>query len=112
VIIPFRGYYEVQFLKKSLDFDDPYSTRVIYEYRGESPFLPLPKDIEERYLAWRKAHLDKLIEESERKEKEREKKRHHVKRVKCWNCGYEWNPRTDNDVVRCPVCRKMVRVSV
>jgi hypothetical protein len=75
VIVPFRGYYKVQFLRKSLDFNNPYKMLINYEYRGESPFLPLPKDVEKRYLAWRMSHSEKLVKErGERARKGKEKR--------------------------------------
>lgn len=55
-----RGYYEVQRLKKWTLFDSPYQTMVKLDYKGECsrqtgslPFPKLPRDIEDRYEAWR-----------------------------------------------------------
>jgi hypothetical protein len=60
VIIPERGYYEVQRLKKWKPFDNPYQTYVKLDYKGEvsrqigsAPFPRLDSDIEDRYQNWR-----------------------------------------------------------
>jgi hypothetical protein len=56
LIIPYRGTYEVQRLRKIADFHNPYDTRAHLDYSGETlgaTFKPLPKDIQKRYDNWR-----------------------------------------------------------
>jgi len=54
VIIPDRGTFEIQQLRRWLPFDDPITPRERLEPRGVGPFLALPSEEEEWYLAWRK----------------------------------------------------------
>ena len=52
VIVARRGYYEVQQLKKFLDFKKA-ERKKRFKYRGEGLFLPLPPAIQTWYDAWR-----------------------------------------------------------
>lgn len=52
VVIAKRGKYEVQQLKKFLDFKKA-ERRKKYTYKGEGYFLPLPPDIQQWYDEWR-----------------------------------------------------------
>lgn len=53
VVVPFRGMYEVQQLKKFLDYKRPHQPRHQLRYRGEGLFPKLPPDIQTWYDAWR-----------------------------------------------------------
>ena len=53
VICAKRGLYEVQQVKKWLDFDRPSKIREGMRYKGEGLFAKLPPDIEEWYVNWR-----------------------------------------------------------
>jgi len=53
VIVPVRGVYEVQQLRHLIDFDDPKRLKDRMRYKGEAPFLELPKDIQTWYDKWR-----------------------------------------------------------
>jgi hypothetical protein len=56
MIVPCRGVYEVQRLKKWADFKNPYETRASLDYSGETlelGFDALEKDVQARYDEWR-----------------------------------------------------------
>jgi len=63
--VPQRGHYEVQRLKKWTLFWKPYETQARLVYEGESHDFPaFPKDVQERYDAWREAR-NKAYDEGE-----------------------------------------------
>jgi len=67
IIVPRRGQYEVQRLKKWADFKNPYETRASLDYQGESlelGFSALPPSIQVRYDLWR-AEMNKRFDEGE-----------------------------------------------
>lgn len=53
VITPVRGRYEVQQLKRWIDYKKPTRTKDRLRYRGEGFSLPLPSHMEVWYQAWR-----------------------------------------------------------
>jgi len=55
VIIPFRGYFEVQEIVLEKDFYNAPREIGRYIYRSEGHFPPLPEEIQRRYDEWRKS---------------------------------------------------------
>lgn len=53
VITPIRGRYEVQQLKRWIDYKHPTRTKDRLRYRGEGFSMALPNHMEEWYRAWR-----------------------------------------------------------
>lgn len=53
VICPTRGKYEVQQLKKLIDFKKPMRIKEKMHYRGQGRFVSLPPDIQKWYDRWR-----------------------------------------------------------
>jgi len=104
IITPIRGIYEIQYLKRRLDFHDVMNTVVSYEYRGESYFPKLPENIEQRYYVWRLKQIEKFMNKKSHKES---KKNKHVL-MTCPYCGHTWVRRTNNAVVRCPKCSRLI----
>jgi predicted Zn-ribbon and HTH transcriptional regulator len=104
VIVPIRGVYEVQYLKRRLDFHDVMNTIVTYEYRGESFFSKLPEDIEERYYKWRLKEIERFINKRSHKKNKENK----GVLMTCQYCGHTWVRRTNNAVVRCPKCKRLI----
>lgn len=67
IIVPRRGSYEVQRLKKWADFKNPYETRASLDYKGESleiGFSKLPPSIQIRYDNWRE-EMNKRFDQGE-----------------------------------------------
>lgn len=67
IIVPRRGQYEVQRLKKWADFKNPYETRASLDYKGESleiGFSKLPDSVQIRYDKWR-AEMNKRFDQGE-----------------------------------------------
>jgi hypothetical protein len=56
VIIPRRGYYEVQLYAKSRDFDYPIEDRYRMIYLTTNTFPKMPENVEEKYLKMRNKH--------------------------------------------------------
>lgn len=53
IIIPTRGRYEVQQLKRLIDFKKPQRVKERLRFRGKGRFPKLPYEIEKWYSAWR-----------------------------------------------------------
>jgi hypothetical protein len=57
IIVSERGFYEVHKIRYYKDFNHPLQDRMHFDYVDEiprnEPFLPLPKEIKERYERWR-----------------------------------------------------------
>jgi len=53
IICPRRGVYEVQQLKRWIDFKRPTKIKERLRYRGQFVFSKLPPDMQEWYDAWR-----------------------------------------------------------
>lgn len=51
--VPFRGYCEIQKIKRWTDFGDPLDPRSRLEYHGEQEFPKANKALQEWYIPWR-----------------------------------------------------------
>jgi hypothetical protein len=51
--VPFRGYIEIQQIKRWSDFSDPTNPRSRLEYKGEQPFPMANQELQQWYLPWR-----------------------------------------------------------
>jgi hypothetical protein len=64
--VPFRGYCEIQKIKRWTDFKDPLDPRARLEYHGEQPFPIANKELQDFYIPWRdqrvKEHHKQLID--------------------------------------------------
>ncbi len=107
IIIPRRGTYEIQFIRKRRNFRRPIDDYANMRYIGRGSFGALPAEIDELYKEVR----EKAFEEDDSEEEEKEEAEFNVRghEVTCEHCGYVWRTQSRLRYVSCSSCGRKTR---